>query len=306
MKVDRDLIWADSEPLPSGDCLQRRMREESVPTQARPAGNSDLSRYLSGDALVGNDFTGQEIAQWFADEKEACFEIRGGLKEYPYHAKNWFYGFRKLPQKKFANVLCFGGGDGAELLPIADRLGDVTILEPSSNFKAVIPASYVAPKPDGSMSFPDNTFDLVTCIGVLHHIPNVSTVLNELYRCTAKGGMALVAEPITSMGGWKLPRAGLSKHERGIPLRLFRSFIGSAGFEIVSENKCGFAPINYIARTFDLKPFNSSLLVRIDRVLSALPFWSSKYHATTVLGKIRATTVFYVLKKTTGPCLPQK
>jgi SAM-dependent methyltransferase len=297
MESNRNVLLEAKETFRGGDRPRPSGLEGPVPPEPRPLGNGDLGRYLAGEALIGDDFTPEEIAQWFADEKEACFEIRGGMKQYPYHGKNWFYGYRKLPRKKFSNVLCFGGGNGVELLPIADRLGHVTILEPSSNFKAVINATYATPNVDGTMSFPNDTFDLVTCIGVLHHIPNVSKVIKELYRCTSEGGIALVTEPITSMGGWATPRAGLSKHERGIPLDLFRSFVKDAGFEIVSENKCGFAPINYVARKLDLRPFNSSLLVLMDRVLCALPFLSTKYHATTVLERLRATTVFYVLRK---------
>jgi len=297
MESNRDVLWEGATALRGGDGPQRSSSGGDVLVETCLLARSDLAHYLSGEALIGDDFKAEEIAQWFADEKEACFEIRGGMDEYPYHARNWFYGYRKLPRGKFRNVLCFGGGTGVELLPIADRLGEVTILEPSSNFRAVIEASYATPNVDGSMSFPDDTFDLVTCIGVLHHIPNVSTVIKELHRCTSRGGIALITEPITSMGDWMLPRVGLSKHERGIPPQLFRSFIENAGFEIVSESKCGFAPINYIARKLDLRPYNSSLLVRLDQVLSALPFLSTKYHATTVLEKLRATSVFYVLRK---------
>jgi SAM-dependent methyltransferase len=296
MESNQDVLWKDTAAFRGSDGSHRSLVGD-VPAGTAVPGGSDLARYLSGDALIGDDFKAEEIAQWFADEKEACYEIRGDMNEYPYHARNWFYGYRKLPQRNFRNVLCFGGGTGVELLPIADRLEQVTILEASSNFKAVIQASYATPNVDGSMSFPDDTFDLVTCIGVLHHIPNVSTVIKELYRCTSQGGIALITEPTTSMGGWMAPRAGLSKHERGIPRRLFRSFIENAGFEIVSESKCGFAPINYIARKLRLNPYNSSILVRLDRFLSALPFLSAKYHATTGFEKLRATSLFYVLRK---------
>jgi SAM-dependent methyltransferase len=296
MEGNRDVLLEAGETVREANRPQRSGVQSPSP-QPRSLGNSDLDRYFSGRALIGDDFTAGEIAEWFADEREACFEIRGGLKKYPYHAKNWLYGYRKLPRKKFNNVLCFGGGNGVELLPIADRLGQVTILEPSSNFKAVIEATYATPNVDGSMSFRDNTFDLVTCFGVLHHIPNVSRIIRELYRCMAKDGILLLTEPVNSMGDWRLPRAGLSKHERGIPLHLFRLFIKNAGFDVVSENQCGFAPINYVARTLNINPYNSSLLVFIDRVLCALPFLSTKYHATTALEKVRATSVFYVLKK---------
>jgi ubiquinone/menaquinone biosynthesis C-methylase UbiE len=53
----------------------------------------------------------------------------------------------------------------------------------------------VKPSTDGALPFPDASFDLVTCLGVLHHIPKVSFALCELYRCLTPGGFALVREP---------------------------------------------------------------------------------------------------------------
>jgi len=297
MESNRNVLLESREALRKDNRPQRGApRSHSSADQQIPSAEH-LDRYFSGEALIGDDFTAEEIAQWFADEKEACFEIRGGMKKYPYHAKNWFYGYRRLRRRQFRNVLCFGGGNGVELLPIADRLGNVTILEPSSNFKAVINARYVTPNVDGSMSFPDNTFDLVTCFGVLHHIPNVSRIVEELYRCTAGGGVVLLTEPINSMGDWTKPRPGLTKRERGIPIHLLRLFIKNTGFEIVSESKCSFGPINYVSRKLHLTPYNSRFIVMIDNVVCKLPFWSTDYRATTVLKRIRPASVFYVLRK---------
>lgn len=44
--------------------------------------------------------------------------------------------------------------------------------------------------------FPDNTFDLVFTIGVMHHIPPVDweNFVQEMYRVTKKGGIAIVFE----------------------------------------------------------------------------------------------------------------
>lgn len=258
----------------------------------------ELSHYLSGKALIGDDFTPEQIADWFADEKEASYELRGHITEYQYHARNQFYGYRRLaPGRRFRNVLSFGGGNGAELLPISHRLEKVTILESSRNFKSVFEAEYVLPNLDGTLPFPDNTFDLVTCLGVLHHIPNVSTVIRELHRCTAEKGSVLLSEPITSMGDWTKPRAGLTKRERGIPVQLLSSFVRVAGFKVLYEKRFSFGLTQYLTRLFRLNPYNSGLMVRIDCALSQLPFLSTKYHATNFVEKIRPSSVFYVLEK---------
>lgn len=63
------------------------------------------------------------------------------------------------------------------------------------------------------LDFESEQFDLITCLGALHRIPNVSMVVNELYRCLGKGGYLLLREPVVSMGDWSVPREGLTKRE---------------------------------------------------------------------------------------------
>ena len=74
-----------------------------------------------------------------------------------------------------------------------------------------VPCHYVKPVESGNLPFDDACFDLLTCFGVLHHIPNVSHVVGELARCLKPGGYALMREPVISMGDWRQPRAGLTR-----------------------------------------------------------------------------------------------
>lgn len=262
-----------------------------------PEDPDEIEECLAGKKLYGDDFSDEQIAAWFADEKEATTAIRGTEWRYQYYALNRFYGYAKLPDRIFCNVLSLGGGDGSEFLPVVERLGKITILEPSENLRPVVRANYVRPTADGSMPFPDNTFDLVTAFSVLHHVPNVSTVIRELYRCTKPGGSVLMREPIVSMGDWRRPRVGLSKHERGIPLHLLRLFIKNAGFHVVSESKCCFTPIMFLNRKLHTEAYNSRLVVFLDFIISNFPCWPQKYHTDTFLGKFRSTGVFCVLVK---------
>ncbi len=257
----------------------------------------DVEQYFSGQELIGEDFCAKDIAQWLADEKEATSNIRGTEWKYAYHALNWFHGYRKIPKKTFSSSLSFGGGDGSELLPILDRLEEVRVLEPSESVKPTINAKYIAPCADGSLPFADSTFELITCLSALHHVPNVSTIIKELYRCTMSGGFVLLREPIISMGDWRKPRPGLSKHERGIPLYLLRSFIERAGFRVMSESKCCFAPLMYVNRKLHARGYNSRLLVLLDYILSSLSIWPAKYHAKSSFDKFRPMGVFYLLTK---------
>jgi len=156
---------------------------------------TDFKDYLEGKKLYGDDFSIEQIAKWYEDEKDAYFNI--GQKDrcnykYAYHHLTYRHGFSFLPNKTFDNVLGLGGAYGDELLPIRDRTGRITIVESTDKFSENNKdplISYVKSQPSGELPFPDDYFDLITCFGTLHHIPNVSKVVKEIYRCTVRGGV---------------------------------------------------------------------------------------------------------------------
>jgi hypothetical protein len=78
-------------------------------------------------------------------------------------------------------------------------------------------------------------------MSVLHHIPKVSAQIRELARVLSSGGHMLVHKPIGSFGDWTGPRkAGITKHERGIPLSLLRSMLTEEGLVVEYEALCDF------------------------------------------------------------------
>lgn len=261
--------------------------------------------YFSGRKLYGNDFSQDQIDAWFADEADGYFNLTqsDGKRDYAYgyHALNQQHGFSKLPQKRFAHVLGIGSAYGEELKPILAYCDRISILEPSDGFKTTVldgvPINYVKPVASGDIPFDPNSLDLITCLGVLHHIPNVSKVVSEFYRVLKPGGYALVREPIISMGDWRKPRTGLTKHERGIPLPVLRNFVEQSGFRVASERKCVFSLTSRLRRVISGPVFNNAVIASLDAALSALPVWSKVYHARNALQKLRPTSVYYVLQK---------
>jgi SAM-dependent methyltransferase len=149
------------------------------------------------------------------------------------------------------------------------------------------------------MPFKSKSFDLVTSFGVLHHIPNVSFVIQEISRCTKDGGWFLLREPIVSMGDWRKKRPSLTKRERGIPLPLLRKIIKKNNFEIIAENKCIFPLIPMFGNTLKIQAYNSELLVKLDKITSNLFSWNNIYHPKNTLQKLRPCSVFFVLRKKT-------
>jgi SAM-dependent methyltransferase len=263
------------------------------------------STYLSGEKLYGDDFTIEEIQKWFADETEGYANL--GSKEknryyYAYHKLNSHHAFRFLNKTCFYEALGIGSAYGYEFKPIAHSISQITILEPSDVFSYDntifgTPCKYIKPNANGDMPFASNQFDLVTSLGVMHHIPNVSHVMSECYRCLNKGGTMLLREPIVSMGDWRNPRAGLTKRERGIPLQIMDSIVQKLSFKIKHRSLCNFPIIPKIANKIGVAAYNNSFLTAADALLSQLFSWNIKYHRTKLYEKFAPASVYYVLEK---------
>lgn len=263
-----------------------------------------LEPYFSGRRLYGNDFSEEQIREWYEDEREGYADLGAkdaGAYEYVYHALNEQHGFRHLPDRSFSRVLGIGSAYGDEFAPIADRIDEVTILEPSESFVRDEvhgkPARWVKPVAGGTLPFADCSFDLVTCLGVLHHIPNVTHVVNEIHRCMRPDGWALVREPVVSMGDWRRPRAGLTSRERGIPLAILRDTLVGAGFRVVHEAPCVFPPVQKLWHAFGREAFNSGIGARLDAVLSRALRSNLSYHADSFMKRFRPVAVYCVLTR---------
>jgi SAM-dependent methyltransferase len=256
--------------------------------------------YSDGKSLYGDDFSQEQIDAWFRDEAEAYYNLplEQEIGVYSYHARNWRHGFRYLPKSRFDRVLCLGGAFGDELQPVLDRASQVTVLEPASEFQNPR-FEYVKPDPSGRMPFADNTFDLATCFGVLHHIPNVSVVMRELGRSIKPGGFALICEPVHSMGNWDRPRHMLTSRERGIPPEIMRRMVVDSGFNVIRARRCMFSLTSRFQYLLPKRKFvyNTSWITALDDYICSLPVWPDNYHATNVFQKLRPLAFFLVLQK---------
>jgi SAM-dependent methyltransferase len=99
---------------------------------------------------------------------------------------------------KHAAVLDMGCGTGRWSRYIADRAGVVEAIDPGQSVFAA--SRLLADKNNvritqassDSIPFADETFDLVVCLGVLHHIPDTQKALNDLIAKLKPGGYALL------------------------------------------------------------------------------------------------------------------
>lgn len=275
--------------------------------QADPVDSDQaMERFLSGVAIFGDDFTSDQIRQWYADEAEAYAELGAGKRDcyrYHYHAMNELHGFRFLPKgRSFPKTVGFGSAYGEELLPIVDRLDSIAIVDPSDAFVGRDiggrPATWLKPVPSGVLPFASESIDLITCFGVLHHIPNVSFVLREFRRVLKPGGYCLVREPIVSMGDWRKPRKGATARERGLPLPVFDEAISRAGLEVVTKRLMGFGPLLWLLRKFNYNPYNSKVITRVDWLLAHLSNVNYRYHSEEgdLIQRFRPTAAYWVLR----------
>ena len=267
--------------------------------------SDDLQECFAGRKLYGDDFTAEQMAEWYRDETEAYASMPyedARTATYVYHAWNRWWGYRFLPRDRvFESALGFGSAFGEEFLPVIGRIRSLTILEPSESFVRSevhgVSVRYVKPAVSGDLAFPDGAFDLVTCLGVLHHVCNVSHVLGEIARCLRPGGFVLVREPIMSMGDWTKPRRWLTKRERGIPDLLFRGMIGRAGLRVVHAGYCQFRPIPKLCDLLGVHAFNWMWITWLDAAICRLLSFNTTYHRTTFLQKFGPQSVYYVLTK---------
>lgn len=267
-----------------------------------------MDEFKSGEKLYGDNFTLEQIENWYKEEAEGYSNIddNSNSENYSYYYDNLneIYGFKNFKFNSLNNVLGFGSAWGHEFLPIINKINNLTIIEPSEKMRSknlgkVYP-KYEAPSVEGKIKYQDNKFDLITCFGVLHHIPNVSFVLSELLRVLNTNGVLVLREPINSMGDWTKERIGLTKNERGIPVEIMDAIFKDNHVEIISKKYCFtlFYQIDKLIGKFFKKPlYYYKSYVYFDMVLSYLLKWNVRYFSQNKFQKIAPSSIFYVVRK---------
>lgn len=267
--------------------------------------NTDtIEPYLSGKKLYGDSFTGKDLEKWYEDEAEGYADLGAGDDSgyhYGYAELNRQHGFSRLFDHSFDHALGLGSAYGYEFEELVGRVSKITIIEPSDKLVseqiAGIRPSYVKPNVSGEIPFDDGTFDLVTSFGTLHHIANVSHVIDELGRVAAPGGILMLREPCVSLGDWRQPRRGLTKNERGIPRLLLLQMLDHAGWDLTYQSLCIFPLIPRLARFVGEPAYNNRLLTHFDQLLSNIFAWNLRYHPTNRFHKLRPQSIFVMAKK---------
>lgn len=273
--------------------------------------NNELNLFLSGKKLYGDNFTLDEITKWYEDEKEGYSNLISEENyEYPYYEFDKKYFWKYLPNDfSELNALGIGSAFGKEFCQISDKLKFISIIEPSDVFIQTeisgIPCSYTKPRIDGKIDLEANSFDIIICFSCLHHIPNVSTVFNEMVRVLKPNGLLFIREPITTMRGtvrqlsdFQKPIKGLTSRERGIPLQYFNRLIKENNLKVINI-ALNNMHIDKILKIFlhGIDKNNSKIALNIDAFLSKIFRFNYKYHSYNLIGKVRPAGVAFVLQK---------
>lgn len=277
------------------------MNKNFVPGTSLPLEISDAIK--DGNLLVGDDFSADQLEQWFNQEKEAFFTGDAGNS----YVDPWYTYMRYVNEAlgfscvgDSGKMLVLGPGNGAEVSRFKEW--SLTFVEASDNFKSVLrerfPTSVVIhPQPSGQMALPNESQDVVCAFSVLHHIPNVSAVIREVSRVTKPNGIFLVREPCSSMGDWRYPRSA-TPNERGISARLLGKIASDYDFQLERKTPILFEPINKLLKKtigFQMIPFG--ILFAVDRFISSVVALNDHYWRDTFLKKIGPSGYFYVFRK---------
>ena len=136
------------------------------------------------------------------------------------------------------------------------------------------------------LPFRDASFDLVSCRGVLHHLPDVPAALREIHRVLRPGGELILSEPSND---WWLVRFArelmyrlsdrFDEDDEGFRSKPFRALLHSLGFGDVRMERFGYSA--YVLAGFPdhlpilrYVPGNvwwTRLMVRLDRLWARVP-----------------------------------
>lgn len=123
-----------------------------------------------------------------------------------YVRNNPYVGLRSRAVKRMLSsltrktVLDLGCGDGRVSLPLIGPADELLLVDSSQGMLAAAAAN-IPPELSGRVRIqradvgalqPPGTFDVVLCIGLLAHVPDVPATLQLVTRCVAEGGRVLL------------------------------------------------------------------------------------------------------------------
>ena len=265
----------------------------------------------SGEILAGDCFSGDKLNKWYDQEKEAYFleESHTGDED-PWYAYmryvNEKYFFSETPKDVDSGSIIFlGAGSGIEAKHFhqSNPKWKLNFIESSDAFKSVLLSRFkgsnvIKSRIDGKINLESNSNNIVCAFCVLHHIANVTDVINEIFRVTKPGGLFFVREPCSSMGDWRYERSA-TPNERGISKKFMIKAAIKAGF-IVKKIPVPivFEPINKVMMKIGiLDKIPMKLIFILDRTISWILSFNDHYWRDKLYKKFGPSSYAYIFEK---------
>jgi SAM-dependent methyltransferase len=153
-------------------------------------------------------------------------------------------------------VLDLGCGDGALAARLAEQGALVTGVDPSAAAierarEAHPDMTWVLPAEDGRLPVPDASFDVVTCVNVLQHVPDTQMLMSEGRRVLVSGGVFVAAVPhhgrvhgaVTALTAFERHFDPLEPVLRFYTARSLQALLEAFAFEDVETTAYGGAPL---------------------------------------------------------------
>lgn len=212
----------------------------------------------------------------------------------------------RWPSDKPLKIMMLGPGNGTDAFFVRNLFtnSEFFFVEASPDFQKTLSErfgveSVIDPQIDGRIKLTDDSVDLVMAFSVLHHIANVSFVLQEVGRILRPGGLFITREPCSSMGDWSKPRRS-TPNERGIPAKMMVQIAKSARLHNVTGQRpvpVLFAQLNLILKRFKMfTKISQTSLRRFDRLLSRLVAGNDWNWRDVWWKKIGPSAYFYVFE----------
>jgi SAM-dependent methyltransferase len=270
---------------------------------------------INGNILAGDNLSAENLLNWYKEEEQA-FSL-DEVEEYTGNTKtDFFYEylrslqfrlsrvFHNAESRKLLKVLCIGPGDGAEVKMIKGLKNEnLYFIESSPAFIQLLRKNFkgsriIKSNPLGDFDMKDSSVDIVLCFSVLHHMPNVSKILEECYRVLNNDGTLLVREPCSSMGDWKDPKRKCTPNERGIPKNWIYRKSNIIGFSKIYSWPIAFLPLSKIFKLLGLQfLIKSKFYFYLDFFISRVVLFNNQYFRKNFISKIAPNVFFYEIKK---------
>lgn len=149
-----------------------------------------------------------------------------------------------VPLRPSTRLLEYGAGTGLVAEALSDQVGPITVADPSAGMREVMQAKVEAGRlPDARVwsldlseeAPPDERFDLIVTVMVLHHIPELATVLEGFRALLDPGGHLCIVDLEAEDGGFH--GEGFGGHH-GFERPALAADLAAAGFDEVAFSDC--------------------------------------------------------------------